>query len=63
VTDPQSPLPVVKVTYREQKKEGADTFWTPFQRWGWKWDVGWLWTYIAAYVPLMFFWRWALRIP
>jgi pyruvate,water dikinase len=61
--DPEAPLPLVKVTYKEQKKEGADVFWAPFQRWGWKRDFGWLWTYIIAYVPLMFFWRWALRIP
>jgi len=59
-----SPVRQIKVVYSEQKQRGHNVFWAPFAARGWpEWDLGWLWTYILSYLPVMFLFRWVLRIP
>jgi hypothetical protein len=68
--DASNPVQYVKLTYIEDKTKGADAFWVPFggtsakgEAYGWNWDAGWLWLYIAIYLPVMLVLRWVLRIP
>ena len=60
---PGNPVRLVKVTYFAPKQPGQDVFWAPLTRIGCRWDAGWLWTYLAAYLPVLFLLRWLLRIP
>ena len=61
--DAKSPLQLVRLVYKEQLTQSGKTFWQPFERLGWHWSAGWLLTYIAVYLPLMFLFRRLLRIP
>ncbi|MEI8310940.1 MAG: hypothetical protein WCH98_09305, partial [Verrucomicrobiota bacterium] len=62
-SSPESPVSVLRIQYRQQKVAGEGAFWRPFKSFGSEWDPGWLLAYIAAYIPVMVFFRWLLRIP
>jgi hypothetical protein len=63
-SDPASPIKLVRVTYFEPQKQSRPVFWAPGANFGWStWDVGWLLTYLAVYLPVMLLLRWLLRIP
>ncbi len=54
-------LKSIKVQYPKSTEQGA--FLKPFAFMNWDWDAGWLITYLAAYIPIMFFFKWLLKIP
>ena len=59
--NPASPIRSASVVYPppEQKR----IFWAPLAALGNdRWDAGWLLTYLAAYLPVMFALRWVLKI-
>ena len=58
-----SPLRQVELVYPKPNVEPE--FWRPLAFMGGRlgaWDIGWLWLYVLAYVPVLFFARWALRV-
>ena len=62
--DADSPIRSVQMIYHEQKTQAGPVFFAPFKTLGWpNWDAGWLLTYIAVYLPVMFLLRRLLRIP
>jgi len=60
-TDTASPIKSARVIY--PPPESRRIFWTPLAWFGNnQWDAGWLLTYLMAYLPVMFCFRWILRI-
>ena len=45
-------LQKIKIAYPPNPTKSV--FWTPFAPLGWAIDIGWLWTYLLAYLPPMF---------
>ena len=61
LADTASPIRSAMVDYPPPKARRI--FWTPLAMFGNnQWDAGWLLTYLLAYLPVMFFLRWILRI-
>jgi len=62
VTGPdESPIRSLRVKYPAPRARRI--FWTPLAWFGDnQWDPGWLLTYLAAYLPVMFLTRWILRV-
>ena len=59
--DSGSPIQSVRVDYPTPDRKRI--FWAPLAPLGWdRWDAGWLLTYLATYLPIMFALRWILRI-
>jgi len=56
-----SPIQSLRAVYPPPVRKRI--FWAPLAPLGWDhWDAGWLLTYLAAYLPVMFLLRWVLRI-
>ncbi len=60
--DSSDALRELRVEYREARVRGDREFWTPFARFGWAWDAGWLGVYLIVYLPVMFILRFALSL-
>jgi pyruvate,water dikinase len=54
---PADPLTSLKLTY-QRPNDQHPIFFAPIAHWDW----GWLWVYLLAYLPAMFFFRWLLKI-
>ncbi len=62
-TSESAPIRELSVEYREARIQDDRVFATPFSRFGWAWDVGWLGVYLLVYLPVMVVVRRALRLP
>jgi uncharacterized membrane protein (DUF106 family) len=51
------------VSFTDPRPAHTRTLWRPFAALGWAWDAGWLWLYLAAYIPAMFLFIKLFRLP
>jgi len=56
----ESAVQTVEIVYPPNPKKSV--FWTPFAKLGWQWDIGWLITYLLAYLPPMFILKRILKV-